>query len=125
MKVLLDTHILLWWLVDTHQIKKEAREIISLVENPVYVSAASFWELAIKKSLGKIDIPDDLHSIMHSEHFLELPITPLHAWATKDLPLHHRDPFDRILIAQAQTEKIPILTRDSIFSKYNVHLIHA
>lgn len=89
----------------------------------VTVSVASFWEVAIKSALGKLDAPADLPARVEDLGFELLPITSEHAWAVRELPHHHHDPFDRLLIAQAQVERLPILTADPAFAAYDVEAI--
>jgi PIN domain nuclease of toxin-antitoxin system len=101
MTLLLDTHVLLWWLCHPGQLSRHAKKAIQDGSNRVYVSAAVAWEIAIKKSLGKLSVPDDLEEMMDANRFITLPITIPHALAVLTLPDHHRDPFDRMLVAQA------------------------
>ena len=116
MKALLDTHTFLWWIADRPQLSPRAREIIADGGNEIFVSAASGWEIAIKAKLGKLDLPDDLeHFIveqLETNAFTSLPIRLEHALHVYTLPQHHRDPFDRILVAQCQLENLPILSAD-------------
>ncbi len=126
MTLLLDTHAFLWWLDDPQLLSKAAREAIGDGKNAVYVSAAVVWEIAIKKALGKLDAPDDLEAAMATNRFLPLPlpVTIPHALAVRTLPLIHSDPFDRMLIAQAQHEGFRLVSRDSIIARYGVpHLL--
>ena len=95
MSLLLDTHALLWWLSDDPALKAEARQAIGQASNTIYVSAASAWEISIKKALGKLDAPNDLHGALLANHFEALPITTGHATSAGQLPRHHDDPFDR------------------------------
>lgn len=125
MNVLLDTHTLLWWLDDNPTLSREAFNIISDGKNVVFMSAASIWEIRIKKSIGKIDIPLNFKEILEKQPFEVLSITSEHAHAIKELPLIHRDPFDRMLIAQGKIEKLAIITRDNFFSEYNINVIKA
>jgi PIN domain nuclease of toxin-antitoxin system len=125
MTLLLDTHVLLWWLDDPGRLSKAARRAIRDGTNPVYVSAAVAWEIAIKKALGKLDAPDDLEDILEANRFRPLPITIPHAIALRSLPDHHRDPFDRILIAQALHEGFRLVSRDAEIAKYPVPQIVA
>ncbi len=104
MTLLLDTHVLLWWLADPGELSRPARRAIQDGANRIYVSAAVAWEIAIKKGIGKLDAPDELEEMLEANRFLELPITNPHALALRALPNLHRDPFDRILIAQALHE---------------------
>ena len=107
------------------RLSKAARKAIQDGTNPVYISAAVAWEIAIKKALGKLDAPDDLEDVMEANRFLSLPITIPHALAVRSLPDHHRDPFDRMLIAQALHEGFRLVTRDSEIAKYPVPQIVA
>lgn len=121
-RLLVDTHALLWWLADDPALSPPARDAIADPANEPFVSAASVWEIAIKRSLGKLTAPDDLHDRVADEGFSWLPITSTHAWQVGELPLHHRDPFDRILVAQALTERLAIITADPHFGQYGVEL---
>ena len=125
MILLLDTHVLLWWLEGPKQLSKPARKAIEDGRNSVYVSAAVAWEIAIKKALGKLDAPDDLEDAIAANRFLPLPVTIPHALSVLTLPDHHRDPFDRILIAQALHEGFRLVTRDGEIAKYAVPQILA
>jgi PIN domain nuclease of toxin-antitoxin system len=119
---LLDTHIILWWLENPKQLKKEAREIISARRNPVIVSAVSIWEMTIKASLGKLTLPENPAPLLREEGFSLLLVSAEHAWAVHELPAHHKDPFDRLLIAQAIKENLQIITRDKQFCLYQVRI---
>jgi PIN domain nuclease of toxin-antitoxin system len=125
MTLLLDTHVLLWWLDDPKQLSRAARRVIRGGTNPVYISAAVAWEITIKKALGELDAPDNLEDVMEANRFLPLPITIPHALAVLSLPHHHRDPFDRILIAPALHEGFRLVNRDSEIAKYPVPQIVA
>jgi PIN domain nuclease of toxin-antitoxin system len=119
-RLLVDTHALLWWLADDPSLSPAARDAIADPTNEPLVSAASVWEIAIKRSLGKLTAPDDLPDRVADEGFSWLPITAQHAWGVRDLPIHHSDPFDRILVAQAVTERLPVVTTDARFAEYGV-----
>ena len=123
MNLLLDTHALLWWLADDTVLKAEAREAIGEASSMIYVSAASAWEISIKKALGKLDAPDDFHVALVANHFQPLPITITHATSAGQLPRHHDDPFDRMLIAQAQAEQLKLVTHDTMFRSYGIPII--
>ena len=123
MKLLLDTHALIWWLSNDSTLSVEARDAISDPDNIVFVSAASAWEIAIKKSLGKLQAPDDLKVQIEAKKFTQLAINIDHALTAEKLPLYHQDPFDRILIAQAISENLIIVTRDKKFEAYKVKTI--
>jgi PIN domain nuclease of toxin-antitoxin system len=121
--LLLDTHIVLWWLDDHPALSSAVRNRIAGGENLVFLSAAVVWEIRIKEAMGKIDIPPDFSLVLDRQPFEKLAIKAEHAHALKDLPLHHRDPFDRMLIAQALTEGLTVATRDPVFEKYSVPLL--
>lgn len=125
MNLLLDTHTLLWWLDDNPTLSEPAHNAISKAENLVFVSAVSAWEIAIKKKLGKLDAPDNLEDEIIIHRFNPLPITFTHAFRVTELPNHHHDPFDRMLVAQAQVEKLTLITRDIRIRKYDVPIIPA
>jgi PIN domain nuclease of toxin-antitoxin system len=125
MNLLLDTHVLLWWLDASPSLSQTASETISDVSNLVFVSAAVVWEIRIKQALGKLKIPSDFRQVLERQPFEKLPITTEHAHAVGDLPSHHRDPFDRMLIAQAKVEGLTIVTHDKIFRQYRVPIIEA
>lgn len=121
MRVLLDTHILLWWLSDDRKLAKRAREIIAEANNDVLVSSASAWEISIKAALGRLEIElDDLGEAIVKNGFRPLPIALRHALTVGKLPAIHRDPFDRMLIAQASVEELRLLTHDRIFERYGL-----
>lgn len=124
MKVLLDTRMLLWWLADDEQLPAQAAVAISDPQTEVVVSAASAWEISIKQAAGRLDAPEDLLDAVVANDFGTLPITLEHAKAAGRLPAHHADPFDRLLIAQAQVEGITLLSAHSRFSDYEVELFH-
>lgn len=117
--------MLLWWLDDNPALSDKARVHISDGNNLIFVSAAVIWEIRIKESLGKLDIPPDFRQVLEQQPFELLAITIEHAHAVGDLPPIHRDPFDRMLIAQAKTEGFTILTRDPLFREYRVPFIQA
>ena len=125
--LLLDTHILLWWLLDSPELPLAAREAISAGSNRVLVSAASAWEMAVKHRLGKLpeanDIVEHLPAYLRKERFETLPISMEHALAAGRLPGPHRDPFDRMLIAQAQIEQLKMATVDAAFEEYAVQIL--
>jgi len=124
-RLLLDTHALIWWLNGDDQLGLLAREFIANSSNDVYVSAASVWEMSIKRQMGKLEAPIDLDSIIENLGFTKLPISLFHGEQAGNLPLHHRDPFDRMLIAQAQAEGLQILTKDEHFPAYGISLLDA
>ncbi len=119
MRLLLDTRIYLWWLADHPSLSKAARTLI-VDATDVYVSSASIWEASIKTGIGKLDADvDELADEISNSGFLELPITAKHAAAVRALPDIHRDPFDRILVAQALCEPLRFLTNDSLLKGYS------
>jgi PIN domain nuclease of toxin-antitoxin system len=121
-RLLVDTHAVLWWLTDDPALSSPAREAVADPANEPLVSTASVWEIAIKRSLGKLTAPDDLPDRIADEGFSWLPVSAGHAWHVRDLPTHHRDPFDRLLVAQALIERVPIVTADSRFDDYGVEV---
>ena len=124
-KLLLDTHAFLWWLGNDSQLGPKAREAISDERNDVLVSAVTGWEISIKRSVGKLSAPDNLDALLEDEGFLSLPITFYHGEQAGSLPPHHKDPFDRMLVAQALVEKVPLVTRDAALASYGVECIEA
>jgi len=124
-RLLLDTHTLLWWLIDHPDLGEKAKAAIADVRNQVYVSAASTWEISIKRALGKLSVPNDMHAIIEDEGFSELPISLYHGDQAGELPDFHKDPFDRMLIAQAQSEGLILVTHDQDISKYAVRTMAA
>lgn len=129
MSLLIDTHVLLWWFLDSAKLRKKTRELLADVETPVFVSAASTWEIAIKSKLGRLILPGTpaqyLPDRILRAGLSRLPITIEHTYGVASLPMHHADPFDRILIAQAQCEGFTIVTNDRAFTKYDVRCIRA
>ena len=118
MRLLLDTHVFLWSVTASRQLKAEARAYLASAD-AVYVSAASIWEIAIKSRLGKIDgDPETLAASIRASGFQELPISAAHAAAVAKLPLHHTDPFDRLLLAEAFTEPLRLVTADRALATY-------
>jgi PIN domain nuclease of toxin-antitoxin system len=118
MRLLLDTHILLWWLADSPSLSDRARGLIADPDNPVFVSAVSLWEIWLKQSLGKLQLPSDFEERLAAESFENLPLLADHTREVASMPWHHRDPFDRMLIAQAQAAGLTFLTADQIASLY-------
>lgn len=127
MRILLDTHAFLWWINSDPSLSTVASQIIRNRANEIYFSAASSWEIAIKAQSGKLTLPANLEQFIASQvaqnHFSVLPIQISHTLATFRLPLHHRDPFDRILVAQCQLEAMPIVTVDSLITQYGVQTL--
>lgn len=126
-RFLLDTHAVLWWLFDYHRLTALARSIIQNPANTIFVSSASGWEISTKYRLGKLPHAEEavrnLPSLLRRAHMDVLPITIEHALAAGALPGPHRDPFDRMLIAQSQIEGVPIITSDTAFKQYSVELV--
>ena len=124
MRALLDTHALLWWLSDDPSLTRTARRIIAETGNNLIVSASSAWEISTKVRLGKLrtaaDLVSDFSDRMEREGFQLLPISPEHGIRAGLLPGPHKDPFDRMLIAQAQAENIPIISNEAVFEGYGV-----
>lgn len=127
MRLLLDTHAFLWWVEGSAKLSKKARDALSASDNECLLSLASAWELAIKAKLGKIQlaVPVKRYVVDHvaANGFQTLAITLDHIAQTETLEHYHRDPFDRLLIAQALTEKLPVVTADPIFRKYGIKRI--
>lgn len=123
MRLLLDTHILLWWLTDDRRMPAESREIIREGRNQVFISSASAWEIAIKRSLGRLRAPTDLKAQIRTARFEVLNVTIDHALGVGDLPAHHSDPFDRILVAQALYEGLTMVTLDPEIHRYEVAVL--
>ena len=123
MNLLLDTHVLLWWLSDDPKLGEEARRAIAVADNIVYVSAVSLWEIAIKHGIGKLRLPESFDDTLADQGFLELPLKWEHARRNRDLPWLHRDPFDRMLIAQALVEDLTLVTADSEVQRYDVQCL--
>lgn len=124
MRLIADSHTLLWFVRgDTRRISPRLRARIEADDAEVLISVASLWEIAIKKALGKLEAPDDLPARVRDLGFELLAIEVEHAWAVRELPHHHRDPFDRLLIAQARLARLPILTRDPMIARYGVETI--
>ena len=124
-RLLLDTHVLLWSLDDSPRLSRRLREVLEDPENDVFVSAASGWEIAIKRALGKLDAPHDLEVGIREQSFTLLVITFQHAEQAGALPPHHGDPFDRLLIAQAQIEGLVLVTRDARIPLYGIRTMAA
>jgi len=127
MRALLDTHAFLWWIADDPRLSPRAREIIANSNNELFLSAASGWEMAIKTRLGKLQVPGELEPFVGEQlrvnAILPLAVQMTHALHVYTLPEHHRDPFDRLLVAQAQVERMPILTADSQIAQYAVEVV--
>ncbi|MGB5450618.1 MAG: type II toxin-antitoxin system VapC family toxin [Sedimenticolaceae bacterium] len=124
-RLLLDTHAFLWWLADAPELGNSARKAIADERNEVFVSAATGWEVAIKRAAGKLQAPDNLDAMVEESGFSHLPVTFFHGEQAGALPMHHRDPFDRMLVAQAQAEGLVIVTRDLYIQRYGVRTLTA
>jgi len=125
MRYLLDTHIILWWLVSPTKMSKTAQKIIRDKKNEIYLSSASFWEMAIKKSIGKLTLPHSLLEVVAGEGFKILPIMPDECLGVVDLPLIHTDPFDRLLVIQAKLHDLVLVTKDATIMEYPVICVRA
>ncbi len=127
MRALLDTHILLWWAADDPRLSRRARQVLRDPANELLFSVASAWELMIKSQVGKLTLPEPparyIPDRLSRFAIGTLPVELSHALKLSDLPLHHRDPFDRILIAQSQVERLPIVTADPQIARYPVEII--
>ncbi|GAB4485287.1 MAG: type II toxin-antitoxin system VapC family toxin [Thermodesulfovibrionales bacterium] len=129
MKALLDTHTFLWWILDDPRLPKRIRDVIADGDAELFLSAASCWEIAIKSGLGRISLPSRPETYI-ARQMSENAISPLaietgHALHVFSLPMHHRDPFDRMIIAQAQMERLSVITSDPLISQYKVKTIWA
>lgn len=124
-RLLLDTHAFLWWLSDDPALGADVRQMIGEPRNQVLVSAASIWEISIKQAKGMLEAPEDLEALVEDEGFTKLPISLFHGQQAGKLPEIHRDPFDRMLIAQAQAEGLELVTADGIIPQYGVRVVSA
>lgn len=124
MNILLDTHAFLWFIAGSNELSEKARELIEDENNRVFLSAASLWEMAIKVSLEKLTLSEPFETLIPEQLALNgveiLGITVAHTTQVAILPFHHRDPFDRLIIAQALEEQIPVISADDTFDKYGV-----
>lgn len=125
MRLLLDTHVVLWVLSGSSELRDDVRELVRDGRNLVFVSAATAWEMTIKKALGKLSAPDDLEEQLRRHRFTPLQISVSHALAVGRLPPVHSDPFDRMLVAQARAEGLTIVSRDDDVARYDVALVRA
>lgn len=123
MRVLIDTHVLLWWLADDPQLRQVHRDVLVDGDTTVLVSSISIAEISIKSSLGKLQVPSGIEEAVIETGFNWLPFMHGHAAALQRLPWHHRDPFDRMLVAQAMVEDLPFATVDSRIKRYPVRII--
>jgi len=126
-RLLLDTHAFLWWIRDDDSLSRRARRAITDERNQCFLSMASCWEMAIKKSLGKLEIPEPIDGFVAEQvaanRFSILPIELRHVSQVRRLAFHHRDPFDRLLAAQADEEGLSIASADPIFQKYGIERV--
>ncbi len=122
MRLLLDTNAFLWWRDGSARLSERVCEQIGDPSNEIAVSITSLWEITIKRALGKLRFQQDFEEVLAEEEFSLLPIAYPHLRGLADLPLHHRDPFDRVLIAQALAERVPIATADRRFGAYGVEV---
>ncbi|MCX7123980.1 MAG: type II toxin-antitoxin system VapC family toxin [Gammaproteobacteria bacterium] len=121
--ILIDTHILIWAMASPENLTPAERNVLEDITRPIFVSAASIWECAIKCGLGKLKLPPDFESrVQQTTGYKIVPIDAVMAWRVKDLPQHHGDPFDRLIIATAQEKHFTLMTRDRIFAQYDVLL---
>ena len=118
MRILLDTHLILWWVSNDSSLSEPARALIGAPEYMIFVSAVSIWEIWLKEGLGKLRLPPHFEATLESESFESLPLTAAHARQAALLPWRHRDPFDRLLVAQAQVEDLVLLTADDLVASY-------
>ena len=125
LRLLLDTHVALWSLYRPRKIRKPVLDLIEAPDVAVHVSVATFWEVAIKSALRKLDVPDDFPSDVRRKGLLVVPVLETHAWGVRTLESHHGDPFDRLLIAQSIAEGFTLVTRDRELPSYGVSLIRA
>jgi PIN domain nuclease of toxin-antitoxin system len=125
MRLLLDAHALLWWLADDPSLDRHALDLIADPTNEVIVSAATVWEIAIKRAIGKLSAPDGLAAVLERSGFIEAPVTAADAERAGGLAAIHRDPFDRMLVAQAVRLRAVVVTRDSVFLRYGTETVLA
>jgi PIN domain nuclease of toxin-antitoxin system len=129
MKILLDTQCWLWWIAAPEKLNQEVRRRIADRRNAIYLSAASAWEIAIKYSIGRLPLPEPpgqfIPKRLARDSIASIPIEIVHALCVADLPQHHKDPFDRLIISQSMKERIPIITADEQFKVYEVNIMWA
>ena len=124
-RFLLDTHVLLWSLAEPGKLSARARDALEDAHNEVFVSAVSAWEISVKRAKGRLTAPDNLAAAVEDRGLTHLPLTFHHAERAASLPPHHRDPFDRFLVAQAQVEGLVLVTRDSRIPLYTIRTLTA
>ena len=129
MKLLLDTHVWLWWQLAPERLASSTKEAIGSLDNEVLLSAVSSWEMALKIAAGKLQLPRPLSEMVPEsllqDGFINLPIQPAHCYVLMELPMHHRDPFDRMLIAQALVEDCTLVTADRQIQFYSARILRA
>jgi PIN domain nuclease of toxin-antitoxin system len=125
MRVLLDTHVFLWWLRNDAALGAKMRTVIAAPDNEIFLSAVSIWEIGIKKALGKLKAPDRLDQIAEARGFIGLPIALAHAEAAGKLKRHHNDPFDRMLVAQTRIENLLLASSDPKLTLYDTSILAA
>jgi PIN domain nuclease of toxin-antitoxin system len=125
MRLLLDAHALLWWLADDPSLDSNAHDLIADPTNEVIVSAVTVWEIAIKRVIGKLSAPDGLAAVLERSGFIEAPVTAADAERAGGLEAIHRDPFDRMLVAQAARLRAVVVTRDPVFVRYGLETVPA
>lgn len=127
MKALLDTHVFIWWVMDDERLPFFVRDLLADEKNELYLSSASCWEMMIKAKIGRLMFPESPEKFIPDQMKLNklagLPVQIAHALHVYTLPEHHKDPFDRMLIAQAQVERMPIITNDSLLAAYDVKIL--
>lgn len=119
-RYLLDTHVLLWWLSEPGRLPSAARSAIADGQSELFFSAASVWEMSIKRALGRLSFPSNLERVLRKQRIEVMPISMAHALAAGDLPAHHTDPFDRMIVAQAEVERLVVVTKDAEVGQYSV-----
>lgn len=125
MKILLDSHVIYWWLGMPEKLIPSAMELLQDESHELVVSSASLWELHLKAGKGKLAFPREIRAELERQGFEELPVSWRHAELVRNLPVIHQDPFDRMLIAQAMAESLTLMTRDSFVQQYNVASVEA
>jgi PIN domain nuclease of toxin-antitoxin system len=121
--VIIDSHILIWWLLDSPELKPNIKAFLTNPAQKVYVSVATVWEIAIKQAMGKLQGFENLPDMLAISDFEVIDIKPHHAMYAANLPLHHKDPFDRMIIAQSILEKLTLISEDRVFSSYSMCLL--